>query len=47
MCSSLMLAPKPYMWNNACYATDKDVELMLKTLMPPFFSELGIRILSG
>ncbi|KAI7747504.1 hypothetical protein M8C21_016706, partial [Ambrosia artemisiifolia] len=35
------------MWNNTSYATDKDIDLMLKTLVPTFFSELGIRIFSG
>ncbi|KAI7747503.1 hypothetical protein M8C21_008144 [Ambrosia artemisiifolia] len=34
------------MWKNTSYATDKDMDLMLKTLMPTFFSELVIRILS-
>ncbi|KAI7740543.1 hypothetical protein M8C21_008942 [Ambrosia artemisiifolia] len=34
------------MWNNTRYATEADMDLLLKTLTPTFFSESGIRMFS-
>ncbi|KAI7755948.1 hypothetical protein M8C21_026490, partial [Ambrosia artemisiifolia] len=34
------MAAENNMWNNTRYATDADMDLLLKTLTPTFFSEL-------